>query len=86
MYNCVIINKINESEVGGVERKTVKIIINTGNTKTGSKITRIPLPIKWARKMDVVGDEREVELIFNIETKEINLKKKKENENVKNQI
>ena len=43
---------------------------------SGSISTRITLPKKWIEKMEISLEEREVEVVFNDDIKEITIRKK----------
>ncbi len=52
--------------------------LNIAFYKSGSGCisTRITLPKKWIEKMEISLEEREVEVVFNEDTKEITIRKK----------
>ena len=43
---------------------------------SGGKTTRLTLPMKWFKSMDITEDERSVEVIYDDEDKSIIIKKK----------
>ncbi|MBC6003389.1 MAG: AbrB/MazE/SpoVT family DNA-binding domain-containing protein [Paraclostridium sp.] len=43
---------------------------------SGGKTTRLTLPMKWIKSMDITEDERSVEVIYDDEDKSIIIKKK----------
>ena len=57
-----------------MEKKDLKISFNKNGT--GSLTTKIALPKKWTDKMNITLEEREIEVYFNEETKEITIRKK----------
>lgn len=57
-----------------MEKKDLKISFNKNGT--GSLTPKIALPKKWTDKMNITLEEREIEVYFNEETKEITIRKK----------
>lgn len=56
-----------------MEKRDVKISFHKAGNGLGTKLT---LPMPWLREMGVTSENREVEIIFNDETKEITIRKK----------
>lgn len=56
-----------------MEKREVKISFHKAGNGLGTKLT---LPMPWLRKMGVTSESREVEIIFNEETREITIRKK----------
>jgi hypothetical protein len=56
-----------------MEKRDVKISFHKAGNGLGTKLT---LPMPWLRKMGVTNENRDVEIIFNEETKEITIRKK----------
>lgn len=57
-----------------MEKKTLKISFNKNGT--GSLTPKLALPKKWTDEMGITIEEREIEVQFDKETKEIKIKKK----------
>lgn len=62
-----------------IEERTAKMIFNK-NAGTASKsalITRVTIPVAWAKQMNITQEEREIKLIFDGEN--IIIEKNKKN-------
>ena len=57
-----------------MEKKDLKISFNKNGN--GSLTPKIALPKKWTDKMNITLEERDIEVYFNEETKEITIRKK----------
>lgn len=57
-----------------MEKRDLKISFNKNGT--GSFTPKISLPKKWIDKMNLTQEEREIEVCFNEEAKEITIRKK----------
>lgn len=57
-----------------MEKRGTKVSFNKAGNGIASKIT---LPMPWLREMGVIPEEREIEMFFDKEKKEILIKKKK---------
>ncbi len=57
-----------------MEKRDLKISFNKNGT--GSFTPKISLPKKWIDKMNLTQEEREIEVCFNEDTKEITIRKK----------
>lgn len=57
-----------------MEKKDLKISFNKNGN--GSLTPKVALPKKWTDKMDITLEEREIQVCFNEDTKEIIIKKK----------
>lgn len=67
IVRCVCTNR-----GGNMEKRKSKVNFLKAGNGVGSKIT---LPISWLREMNVTKEEREIELFFDREKKEIIIKK-----------
>lgn len=65
------------TSVGGWKMNIKKVVKNVTFVKSGSGhlTPRITIPIEWAREMELSENEKEVELTFDSETKELAVKK-----------
>lgn len=57
-----------------MEKKDLKISFNKNGN--GSLTPKIALPKKWTDKMNITLEERDIEVYFNEEAKEITIRKK----------
>lgn len=57
-----------------MEKRLLKVSFNKSGT--GGLTPKISLPKKWTDKMDITLEEREIEVEFREDTKEIIIKKK----------
>ena len=57
-----------------MEKRDLKISFNKNGN--GSLTPKIALPKKWTDKMNITLEERDIEVYFNEETKEITIRKK----------
>lgn len=57
-----------------MEKRILKTLFSKSGS--GSENARITLPISWVREMGITEHEREVEISFDKETKEIKIHKK----------
>lgn len=57
-----------------MEERILKISFNKSGT--GGLTPKVSLPKKWTDKMDITLEEREIQVRFNEDTKEIIIKKK----------
>lgn len=62
-----------------IETRKLKVYISKvgGTAGKSSEKFRVALPTKWGKKMGVDKQNRDIELIYNSETKEITIKMKK---------
>ena len=61
-----------------MDKRKGKILFNkSGGTATGENAytCRVTIPTSWIKKLEITKENREVELIFDEETKEIIIKK-----------
>lgn len=56
------------------QKRDLKVMF--AKSGSGSKTTRLTLPIAWVKEMNITEDERQVEVTYDDEDKSITIKKK----------
>ena len=57
-------------------KETRELNVMFAKSGSGSKTTRLTIPMKWVKDMNITEDDRNVEVTFNKDDKTITIKKK----------